>query len=134
MCKQSSSVLVVDDQESWRDLLVAIFEESGCEVMAASTFEEGKTLLREKSFDLAILDMRLVDVSPYNVQGMALLRDAKRLHPVMKAIILTGYPDPDQRVRAIDFFGADGYFEKVPDGQPLDVDTFSQLVSSLLEE
>jgi DNA-binding NtrC family response regulator len=134
MSKQGNSILVVDDQESWRDLLVAILGGGDYHIVTASTFQEAKTLLMEKSFALAILDMRLVDASPYNIQGMAILEEAKRLHPSMKAIILTGYPDPHQRARALEFYGADGYFEKVPDGQPLDVNNFRQLVCSLLDE
>jgi DNA-binding NtrC family response regulator len=128
-----SSILVVDDMKSWRDLLTAIFEDKGYHVTTASTFEEGKLLLLERSFALAVLDMRLVDASPYNTQGMALLGEAKKLHPSMKAIIFTGFPDPEQRAKALDFYGADGYFAKVPDGHPLDVDDFSQSLLSLIE-
>ena len=129
--KRTISILVVDDLESWRDLLSAILEGDGHQVVTASTFQEAKTLLEIEQFDVVILDMRLVDDSVYNIQGMALLEEAKRLTPSTKAIILTGYPDPDHRAKALDFYKADGYFEKAPNGQPLDIEKFSQLILDL---
>lgn len=132
--KRNDNVLVVDDLEGWRDLLAAILESDGYQVVTASTFEEARSLLEVKRFDIAILDMRLVDTSVHNIQGMDLLKEAKRLNPAIKAIILTGYPDPNQKAKALDFYGADGYLEKAPEGQPFDVDNFSEAVSDLLQD
>jgi hypothetical protein len=52
----------------------------------------------------------------------------------IKAIILTGYPDSEQKNKAIECYHAEGYLEKVPDGTPLDIDKFSQLIFGLLDE
>ena len=130
--KKCGRILVVDDHRNWRDLLTALLEGDGHEVVTASTFHEGLGLLRAESFDAAILDMRLVDSSVYNIQGMALLGEAKRLQPLIRAVILTGYPDADQRIRALEFYGADYYIEKAPEGVPFEVDSFSRLIFELL--
>jgi two-component system NtrC family response regulator len=130
--KKRGHILVVDDHRNWRELLAALLESDGHEVMTAGSFQEGLRLLKAERFDAAILDMRLVDSSVYNIQGMALLREAKRLQPSIKAVILTGYPDPDQETRALHFYGADYYIQKAPEGQPFAVDSFSRLISELL--
>ena len=125
-------VLVVDDEKSWRDLVAEIFEARGWRVDSAESLEEGEALISQREYDLAILDIRLVDSSHYSADGFALLRDAKRLQPYMKAVILTGYPDSQQRTRALETYGADYYLEKAPDGSPLDIDQFEMLIVRLL--
>ncbi len=129
--KRTGTVLVVDDHSNWRDLLSTLLENDGHRVVTACSTEEAKSQLRNGKFDVAVLDMRLVD-DVFDVGGMLLLQEAKRLHPSMKAIILTGFPDVEQRAKAIKFYGADGYYEKAPDGRPFDIDEFSRLVFELL--
>jgi DNA-binding NtrC family response regulator len=46
--KRCETILVVDDQQNWRDLLVNILESDGYEVFTASNFQEAKTLLNTK--------------------------------------------------------------------------------------
>lgn len=132
MNKEVYSALVVDDEESWRNLVAEILKACGLKVDSAESLEAGEALISLREYDLAILDIRLVDFSHYSVDGFALLRDAKRLQPHIKAVILTGYPDPQQRARALETYGADLYLEKAPDGMPLDIDQFEKLIYQLL--
>jgi DNA-binding NtrC family response regulator len=126
------NILLVDDLPSWRDLLSTILEKDGYNVKTANDFQEAKGLLQMEKFDIAIFDMRLIDHAEHNIQGMALVREAKTLQPSIKAIILTGYPDPKQKARALNFYGADGYYEKAPEGEFFDIETFSELIENLL--
>ncbi len=123
-------ILVVDDQQGWRELLEDILTEDGHEVKTAGNLKEASELLREP-FDIATIDMRLVDSSLYNIDGMRVLKEAKTRQPSMKAVILTGYPDPAQKDKALNFYGADGYYEKAPDGKPFDIDKFRQAIYNL---
>jgi DNA-binding NtrC family response regulator len=132
--RKSGSILVVEDQEAWRDLLTAILEGDGHRVVTADTLQKGKRLLETERPDVVILDMRLADNVTHDIGGMALLKEVKESHPSAKAIILTGYPDADQKERAVGFYGADGYFEKAPGGGFLDVDVFRELIFDLLSE
>jgi two-component system NtrC family response regulator len=127
-------ILVVDDRKNWRDLLKEILQADGHTVVMASTFDEGRGLLESQHFDVAVFDMRLVDNAVYNIQGMTLLEEAKKLQPSIKAIILTGYPDPDQEARALDFYGADDYLEKAPEGKPFNIERFSRRIFKLLQD
>lgn len=131
--KRTGTILVVDDHSNWRDLLSTLLESDGHRIITASNVEEARVQLRDNDFDIAVLDMRLVD-DVFDVGGMLLLREAKRLRPSMKAIILTGFPDPEQCTKAIEFYGADGYYEKAPDGRPFDIDQFSKMIIELLRD
>lgn len=128
----SGYVLVVDDYENWREQLKCILEDDGYHVETASTHAEAQRKLDESTFDVAILDMRLVDEERFNVQGLALLRKAKSQTPPIGAIILTGYPNPLHRQRALETYKADAYLQKVPDEKDFDIDFLSKLVADLV--
>jgi DNA-binding NtrC family response regulator len=128
------SILVVDDQENWRNLLTEILTSDGHIVKTAANVQEAENALQESSFDIATIDMRLVDEKNGNVDGLRVLKKAKELHPNLKAIILTGYPDNEQKAKALNYYKVDGYYEKVPHGQALDIDEFSRLIFKLLAQ
>jgi len=132
--KPTVRVLVVDDYENWRVLLKSILEDDGHEVVTASTHSEAKEELRDSTFDVVILDMRLVDDQKYNVEGMKLLKKIKGKAPSTGAIILTGYPDPLHESRALSTYGADAYLSKVPDSIDFDIEAFSELVVTLAQQ
>lgn len=130
---KKGKILVVDDQQGWRELLEDILTENDeYYVQTAGNLNEAIELLESRSFDLATIDMRLVDASPYNIDGMKVLEEAKKQQPLIKAIILTGYPDIEQKHKALNYYKADGYYEKAPDGKPFDIDEFKQVIYELL--
>ncbi len=129
--KNIVKILVVDDQESWRVLLTAILNGEGYDVTTVANFQDGSDFIKRGGFDLIILDMRLVDNATYNIQGMALLKQTKLQHPDTRAVLFTGFPDEMQKDRAINVYGADEFLEKVPDGMPLDIDKFLEIIRSL---
>ena len=131
--KQKGHILAVDDQENWLRLITAILEEEGYQISTASSYNEAAALLKSFSFDVAILDMRLIDSQSYNVQGIALLKELKRDSPATSAIILTGYPDSEQEDKALNIYNADAYIEKVPKEGAFDLDSFIQLLDGLVK-
>ncbi len=132
--KKRHNILVVDDMDSWRELVMTLLQDEGYTVFGANSFNQAKELLEQESFDLAILDMRLVDESIENVQGLAVLREAKKIQPSIKAIMYTGYPDEEQKEKALKHYNANDFIEKVPDGGALDIDLFCEKVSNLIEQ
>jgi two-component system response regulator (stage 0 sporulation protein F) len=126
------TILVVDDYLSWRELLEAALKLDGHRVKCAENLEAAQSYLAEFLFDLAIFDMRLGD-REYGVQGLTLVSLAKSLQPKIKTIILTGFPDTQQKDKALKTYHADLYVEKVQDGQPLDIDYLSFQILQLLD-
>lgn len=126
-----SAILIVDDYMSWRELLEAALKLDGHDVKCAANLEEARSYLVERLFDLGIFDMRLSD-REYGVQGLTLLSLAHSLQPRIKTIILTGFPDSQQKEKVLKIYKADIYMEKVQEGQPLDIEYLCSQIANLL--
>jgi DNA-binding response OmpR family regulator len=56
-------ILVVDDEKTLRHFLRLQLQEQGYEVIEAADGETALQLIRLQSFDLALIDLRLTDMS-----------------------------------------------------------------------
>jgi len=132
--RKRGKILVVDNSKNWRELFVDILREDGYQIETASNFKDAVELLKTESFDMAIIEIQLNEEVPFNRDGLKVLKEAKTLHPLIKSIILTGYPDESEKDRMLNFYKADGYYEKAPDGKPFDIDEFRQIIFNLLNK
>jgi two-component system, response regulator, stage 0 sporulation protein F len=101
-------VLIVEDEQCIRDVLVELFETEGVRVSAAGTLEEGKRMLARHLYDLIVTDIRLGGRRDGGLQVMAA---AGLLSPEATVIALTAYPDDDNRNASIRL-GATHFLEK----------------------
>ena len=115
-------ILVVDDEESIRDLLRLVLTGQGYSVVTASGGEEAIEYLEAQPFDLVITDL----VMP-TVNGVEVLRAAKRIDPTYPVIVITGYPSVET-VTELVRLGAGDYLTK-----PFNVDVVIVTVAKLLE-
>lgn len=99
-------ILVVDDDEGIRRSLVAILEGEGYVV---DTAKNGKEAI-EKS-DVGFYNLALIDVRLPDMEGTELLSTMKETTPKMVKIIVTGYPDLENAIEAINK-SADAYITK----------------------
>lgn len=104
------SILLVDDDQSILETLVDIFQEIGYTAETASTGRQALRKMQDRFYNLALLDIQLPDM-----EGIALLSEARRLQPDMKCIMATGNATKDSAVAALNM-GAHAYLEK-----PIDV-------------
>jgi DNA-binding response OmpR family regulator len=125
-------ILVVDDQDNWREALASLLTKEGHTVQTLARFEEAVEVISRDTFDLVILDVRLVDTDVFNVQGLELLRIVKAQKTAPKVIILTGYPE-SIRIGVLEY-GADALVLKVPLGSRFDSDSFKGQVQRLLKK
>ncbi len=56
-----SKILIVDDDESFRGLVVRLLSQRGYEVLEARSVRDGNVLLSRNSFVLLIIDYKLPD-------------------------------------------------------------------------
>ena len=85
--RPSSRILVVDDEESIRDLLERILTGEGYNVTLASSGEQAIDLLGADTFDLIITDSKMPGVG-----GLAVLAAANRVDPPLPVIVISSGP------------------------------------------
>lgn len=103
---EPARILIIDDDESVRKVLVTALEDEG---YAADTAETGGEAIRKSNanfYNLALVDIRLPDM-----EGTRLLSEMKESTPKMVKIIVTGYPGLENAVDAVNR-GADAYVVK----------------------
>jgi DNA-binding NtrC family response regulator len=99
-------LLVVDDDQEFRDTLRSRFSRSGFEVSAAANGEEALGLAQRRNFDVAIFDMMMPGMN-----GLELLKRFKTDHPECEVILLTGQGSIETAVEAMKL-GAYDYLQK----------------------
>src|SRR5438093_13095630 len=88
-------VLVVDDEETIRHILVDVLEENGCETRAARSAEEAVSLLPDFIPEVALLDIVLPGRS-----GLDLLDDIKKKSPDTEVVMITSHASAETALRA----------------------------------
>jgi excisionase family DNA binding protein len=91
-------VLVVDDEAPVRESLQAALEVKGYEVVLAKDGREALRIVRQDDFDLIFLDVLLPSVS-----GGSVLRAIKRRSPETIVVLITGFPQHDETLAALEF-------------------------------
>lgn len=93
--RQQPCILVVDDDENFRTMLLDLLETSGYMAQGAEDGETAVALLREVTFDLLMVDLRMPGMG-----GIELIRQATSLQPHAPVIILTGYAGTESIIEA----------------------------------
>jgi two-component system response regulator AtoC len=117
-------VVLVDDDLAARKILSDLLNDAGCSVCSFGLGKDVVEHLRtEGSADCILLDVRLPDVD-----GLTLFQLLRNDYPGIPVILMTGYGNADQAVRAMTQ-GAYYYFTK-----PLDLLLVRRTVCELLEK
>jgi signal transduction histidine kinase len=122
MADPTTSVLVVDDEESVATTIQAILQLDGHEVVAVTTGAEAMRILGQRQFDVVLTDLRLTDVD-----GIEVLKEVQRTAPESAAIMLTGYASLESAIAALRT-GAYDYLMK-----PSDVEELRATVNRAIE-
>jgi DNA-binding NtrC family response regulator len=99
-------LLIVDDEDAFRELLVRRFDRNEFEVTGCGSGEEALTFAKSRSWDVGVIDIRMPGIS-----GIELLQEIKVIHPNFEAIMLTGQATIDSAIQAMKF-GAYDYLAK----------------------
>lgn len=89
-------ILVVDDEASIRELLTRTLALTEYDVEAVADGATGLDRLRLGSYDLLLADLRMP-----GMDGLTLIREARRLHPGLRVIIITGYSSESSAIEAV---------------------------------
>lgn len=116
-------ILVVDDEQSLRDVLCIMLKRAGYAVTSAMDGEEAIELLNREIFDLVITDLRMP-----KIDGMQVLKAVKSASPETVVLIITAFATADSAVEAMKQ-GAYDYLTK-----PFQVDEVQLIIRNALEK
>lgn len=117
-----ANILIVDDEQSYRQLLSLVFEGDGHNIRVGKNGREALELLNEEAAEIIISDVRMPDMD-----GIELLREARELMPDIGVILMTAFATVDNARDAF-ILGADDFIQK-----PFDVEELKLIVKKTLE-
>lgn len=115
----SKRILVVDDEQSIRDIISEHLKQMGYTVVGAVDGQDALDMVEMELFDLYIIDIYMP-----RMDGLELMMRIKEIQPLAVIIIATGYSSIDIAVKAIRN-GAFHYLAK-----PINADELSKVVES----
>lgn len=114
-------ILIVDDQNGIRILLMEVFNVEGYQTFQASNGKLALEIVRKESPDLVLLDMKIP-----GMDGLDILKHIKQIDSSIKVIMMTAYGELDMIKEATDL-GALTHFTK-----PFDIDELRLAVNTEL--
>jgi DNA-binding NtrC family response regulator len=122
MSAEMANLLVVDDEKHIRSHLATFLRSVGHAAETASSAEEALELVRRRTFDLVLTDVRMA-----GMDGLALLREIRARQPEALVVLMTAYATVAQAVEAMRA-GAYDYLVK-----PFSLEQIGLLVERVLE-
>jgi two-component system response regulator RegA len=108
---KDKSLLILDDDEPFRNRLARAMDKKGFQVTEAKSVEEGLIIANKKATNFAVIDLRLEDGS-----GLEVVKALHKSNKESRIVMLTGYGNLPTAVAAVKA-GAIDYIAK-----PVDAD------------
>jgi two-component system response regulator PilR (NtrC family) len=118
-----SNILIVDDEQSYRQLLSLVFEGDGHSIRTATNGREALALLQEEPADVVISDVRMPDMD-----GIEMLSSVRESQPDLGVVLMTAFASVETAREAFKL-GADDFIQK-----PFDVEELKLIVKKTLEK
>ncbi len=118
-----ANLIIVDDEQSMRQLLTLVFGREGHKVRAAENGRRAMELLRAEPAELIVSDVKMPDMG-----GIELLRAARELLPDVALVLMTAFATVETAREAFKL-GADDFIQK-----PFDIDELKLIVVKALEK
>ncbi|MBW1644677.1 MAG: response regulator, partial [Deltaproteobacteria bacterium] len=91
------NVLIVDDEEDFLETIIKRLNKRQVDASGARSGEEALELLKEKTFDVVILDIKM----PGGMDGIEALREIKKIQPLAEVILLTGHASVETSIEGM---------------------------------
>ena len=122
MAEATSTVLIVDDQDSIRMSLAAVLEDSGYNIIEAESGYQAIDAVKQSSIDLVLLDIKMPGIN-----GVQTFREIKKISPGTAVVMMTGFALEDLVEAALE----EGAYSVVY--KPFDVEKIISLVESVIK-
>ena len=107
------NVLIVDDEEEFRDLTVKILAKRGLNAQGAENGEKALEILEHSRTDVVLLDVKMP-----GIDGIETLRRIRGLKPIVEVVLLTGHASVESGIEGMKL-GAFDYLMKPIETEPL---------------
>ncbi len=114
--------LVIDDEADIRELLEITLNRMDIKSFAAEDLCSARVLLKAKTFDICLTDMRLPDGD-----GLDLLQEMQALYPQLPVVVITAHGSMDAAVKAM----KQGAFDFI--SKPVELKDLRQIVRNALK-
>jgi CheY-like chemotaxis protein len=99
-------ILVIDDEPRDRELLTAVLQERGYEVILAENGGTGLMLCHRQHPDAVVLDLRMPQID-----GLSVLGQLRTLHPSLPVVVFSGHGTETVEQEVLDH-GATAFIQK----------------------
>ena len=89
----SWEILVVDDEQGYRDMFTYILESAGIKITCVENGEEAVKKVKEKAFDLILTDVHMPKLT-----GPEAVKIIKKIRPEQKIIVFSSSSDPEHQL------------------------------------
>ena len=121
MVNTEQMILIVEDEDVARKNLEHILKKEGYGVVSVNNGKKALELLKTRTFDLVITDLKME-----KVDGMQVLEKSRELHPHTEVIMITGYATVNSAVQAM----KEGAYHYV--AKPYKIDEVRKIVKEAL--
>ena len=118
------NVLIVDDEEDFLETIIKRLNKRQVDASGARSGEEALELLKEKTFDVVILDIKM----PGGMDGIEALREIKKIQPLAEVLLLTGHASVETSIEGMKL-GAFDYLLK-----PIKLDDLLKKIAQAIEK
>jgi len=117
--KLDASVLLVDDEEQFLQVLSERLTNRGLHVVSVTSGEEAIAMVENKTFDAVVVDLAMP-----GIDGIETTKQIKEKRPDLEIIILTGHATVKAGIEAMKL-GAEDFLEK-----PVDLNVLLERISN----
>ncbi len=117
------TVLIVDDEEEFREMTVKRLNKRDLECESASNGDIALEMVAKKNYDVILLDVKMP-----GKDGIETLREIKKMSPLTEVVMLTGHASVESGINGIKY-GAFDYLMK-----PIDLDPLFEKLNAAYEQ
>ena len=118
---KNQSILIIDDEQSQREILSGFLSKSGYKVYTAESGVQGLKIIKEKIIDVILSDFKMPEMT-----GLEILEEVSIINPQISFVIITAYGTVENAVKAMRL-GASDYISK-----PVNLDELELLLDRII--
>lgn len=106
MAQARYNVLIVDDEQDFREVIVKKLEKRNLQCDSAPDGKTALEMIKRNNYDVVLLDVKMPEMD-----GIETLREIKKVAPMVEVVMLTGHASVESGINGIKY-GAFDYLMK----------------------